>query len=1101
MGQMNNRNLLRQLLREAGTYFSISDRNNIVKMQLGGAAEKYQEEMRIKQFELAKLAVPADAKDIDILIEDLIQGTDGSRPMFSFAVEEKKDVESDETTSVDIPGFIWKTATKIGKNPDGKGESNVLYQSIVAGELFTAVGNWQSTADKGKAGEVAPMFNDKTNIFDVIFSDGAIAAAEDRAKWIPETPGNPLAPALTVFEMKDDYLCRNCQDVGLVQLFSAGIPSTELAQCVPYLDVRIIDTKDPAVIKTDGGKYRVGPPLNVSKFLKGFGEMTENEAHFAAAPTAELKAAAESDPDWANEDNEGEPGGVAFASAGMELFTMPQTFVGPHEKYIDLNPDGQRSPTGRPNSIRDPFQPLMTITGFDYSVESTNTVMSTLRGKLNIVLHDRTRLHEVAPLMRPDRTAGLEILVEWGWSHPGVKSKNFYGRLLNACRTKRKFIVASSGYQFNTDGSVNITLNMFAKGNRTLGLDLASNSSIGVREMSVLDKLAKTISKFVAEAQEENADVRTQSEAIFGNPAALGRFTSVDGMLSINAKELADLIKIVEGTGNARDRKRYGSTTRAETYKEIKTSIKAAVEAVGSYRTELDKAYAWQETLCNGELKDDFTIDPWREGWATIEETFYNTTGVGGKTPRQNHDGTKGVKKAQFNTNDYISLGRLFSIFVLPALQAKGAWEDIQLMFYPANEDSYGYSKFQSLASIPVRKEAFLKTFKTWRDTVPNPSLLMWITFTLDFVEKDYSGGGYGLGAAYESSWNENKGCYETKKAAEQVTKTSTNFGYGQRISEAAFHIYGGPRRFKKPALKLDVETIPVDKAENKSILRLHIVDASKDNYASYSEYLQAMASDAMGIITKRMDVAGTATKDAAAAGAPAGTGGSAHNSNQRELITQFDRLIQLGYLKKLEKAAVDPGTNVFQVKYLESTEWYAVSAGPGSIKYFLSQNLPTLKYGTEFSIMTTVGVSAQTDEQLAMIQLKRRIDGGGGGAGPDGGDGSFPMQLMPIQLTIETIGCPFFRHGQQFFFDFQTNTDIDNIYILTGIDHKVSPGKYSSSLRLVRVDKYGFFDSMESKLSKMHAVVSSAGEGEITSIQPKEASAAAAFADSNPAE
>ena len=81
-------------------------------------------------------------------------------------------------------------------------------------------------------------------------------------------------------------------------------------------------------------------------------------------------------------------------------------------------------------------------------------------------------------------------------------------------------------------------------------------------------------------------------------------------------------------------------------------------------------------------------------------------------------------------------------------------------------------------------------------------------------------------------------------------------------------------------------------------------------------------------------------------------------------------------------------------------------------------------------------------------------------------------MLLFPVSLTVSTIGCPFFRHGQQFFFDFQTNTDIDNIYILTGIDHDISPGKYDTSLKLVRVDKYGFFESLQSTMTELQVAI-----------------------------
>jgi hypothetical protein len=55
-------------------------------------------------------------------------------------------------------------------------------------------------------------------------------------------------------------------------------------------------------------------------------------------------------------------------------------------------------------------------------------------------------------------------------------------------------------------------------------------------------------------------------------------------------------------------------------------------------------------------------------------------------------------------------------------------------------------------------------------------------------------------------------------------------------------------------------------------------------------------------------------------------------------------------------------------------------------------------------------------------------------------------------------IGCPMINFGQMIFFDFNTNTSVDNAYIVTGIKHSISPGKFETDLTLTLADCYAKF-------------------------------------------
>ena len=72
---------------------------------------------------------------------------------------------------------------------------------------------------------------------------------------------------------------------------------------------------------------------------------------------------------------------------------------------------------------------------------------------------------------------------------------------------------------------------------------------------------------------------------------------------------------------------------------------------------------------------------------------------------------------------------------------------------------------------------------------------------------------------------------------------------------------------------------------------------------------------------------------------------------------------------------------------------------------------------------------------------------------------GGLPLKIIPAQLTLRTFGCPLLNYGQKFFIDFNTGTTLDNIYLITGMTHTFSPGKFETSLTMAFFDAYGKYE------------------------------------------
>ena len=126
------------------------------------------------------------------------------------------------------------------------------------------------------------------------------------------------------------------------------------------------------------------------------------------------------------------------------------------------------------------------------------------------------------------------------------------------------------------------------------------------------------------------------------------------------------------------------------------------------------------------------------------------------------------------------------------------------------------------------------------------------------------------------------------------------------------------------------------------------------------------------------------------------------------------------------------------------------------AVKDFFSQKIPTIVVGSEGSSIISCAVSSNQNAQITASQIKKSMQGVRAGqplgaSGPSG----LPVNIMPVTLSMTTIGCPLFEYGQTFFVDFNTGTSVDNTYYIVEIEHQFSPGKFQTSLRFAYANAY----------------------------------------------
>jgi hypothetical protein len=103
----------------------------------------------------------------------------------------------------------------------------------------------------------------------------------------------------------------------------------------------------------------------------------------------------------------------------------------------------------------------MTINKLDLDVQAAAGLIAYKSGTLSLVLHDRTRMKQIAGFLDPSLQGlhGPNITIEFGWSHPSEPG-NVLGRFLNESRVKETYIIVNSNFTMEKDGSVNIDLSI-----------------------------------------------------------------------------------------------------------------------------------------------------------------------------------------------------------------------------------------------------------------------------------------------------------------------------------------------------------------------------------------------------------------------------------------------------------------------------------------------------------------------------------------------------------------------------------------------------------------------------------------------------------------
>ena len=797
---------------------------------------------------------------------------------------------------------------------------------------------------------------------------------------------------MTVGLVTNPNLVPSSFDADEVAVIMNSLPTLEVSKASPYLNIEFL-SQISAKQSYDEGKIK---GLTTSRYLLGPNPNgQENYEGFIFAPFVG--------------DEVTEEFGVV-THAGMDLFTSPQT----------LSPldDGLYS------STKDPFRPLMSIDSFNLKVISPKVGMDKMGAEvmadITIVLHDRKRLDEVTRLVSPGGIGNL-IKITYGYAHPDgedltqksieERKKNVYADILNGMRVTEVFQIVNTDFSMKEAGEVtiNISASSLGSGKGLKSLDVTGCSLTGEIEFREAQEALNDLVERMSFLRDDKNFSKIVPPQILVKPGSLQSPTikkdTFKAVMSFKKKLLKKSKEVAPIDGiNA-----------------IALAINDVFGSDGVLKTAAKNRETFMDELIS-DIKN--TSDPFV---VATPERFPHIKGkrLGYSAEYLNE------KREVFADSDsalkdpwYISLGKLISIVVGLTLRKKfyGSVDEIQMIFYPFNE-SAGACHDLNIASMLIPFKDFEKVMRAEFKSKGVISLEAFMKILNENFLKSETTPAYGIA-------NLPKGMTQ-EQALHKI--------YDHDPEESVEH------EFVRPDLNFTVKmlsgTEELGKNQNLNILRLEIFDKVTSPGQAYTKILKASSESGVYFPLERgSDNAACSTY---------------HERFQSSYLKPFE-----DFLKPLsgEEFKIPEGTPAEVKKRLEAikSKGSAVTLDKKSIPVILRTVFPTIVYGTEASGILNATINSRKDPDavsLAMIRSMTRLKSLKDD--DDKGDPTVITEVHPVEASLRTIGCPFFNFGQNFFIDFGTGTNIDNIYTVTDVSHKIAAGEFETTVQLVHSDGY----------------------------------------------
>lgn len=843
-----------------------------------------------------------------------------------------------------------------------------------------------------------------------------------------------ITEKLSCFSINSPYVTPANKHTDLISVYLNGIPSIELARAIPFIDMKFISGRE--VVDSSG---RLNS-LSLFKYLEGVIETYGNDVLQKMVMANTISGSI----------NGSRNSSGLLSVAGMELFTAPQTLV---------NIEASRNNSVRAVPVLDPFRPFMTFKNLNVDIKPTVGLFSYKTAKVEFVLHDRSRLSELADVLRPDLYSTSEVMLEYGWMHPdGPEKNNVYADILNFSRCREKYGIVNVSYTMDEAGQINIILNLAMKGGSDVGSEtIATASERTSNILREVEGLARSIT-----------DLRDRVFRQRDGQGGTGSSREIRGQQILDAA--SDFQNNIRLTPEIRENLRQFRTALASS----RGSAGATGEAARALSTALAELYR-SRTSNNetpGRLQDlsfsiqddirakilhlfnsDNSTDPFLPNIQTSNRSGRLISAVRprgqGVTTRVegNATGAIAVNGNFTNRQRFVSLGKLLLNFIGVPLAATGKFDEVQLMFYPFN-DSAGFANTLNISQFIVDTNYFYEQYVRFRtenvNRAANVNIKDFMNFVANTLIDDPLATVYGIDDLYERVRN--------RQTGEEQVQPRGNSVEAQTRLENRLRTQTPNGDFKMPQINCYIEALPLRRYSDgtplepnldKTILRIHIFDKQLSTYQGQNAILQTARNNTLNSVASIPNV---------------------QNPGEPEILRGHQESIQ-GVINQalneglIEQAMTENGGGSEHAVYI-------LRGGPKSIKDFVMKTMPYISYGTQNSGIKSAQLQSQQVPELATVNMLRNYRAGplrANGEQP----GGLPLSIIPSELGGVVIGCSLIDFAQQFFIDFQTGTTADNIYGVNGVSHKLEAGTFETDIKFVPLDAYGKYSSFLERINQ----------------------------------
>lgn len=816
------------------------------------------------------------------------------------------------------------------------------------------------------------------------------------------------------------------RDAERAELFINSVPTIVMSRCVPYVELELVFNRPG-----DGTSRTQLQSTSLLKFLLG-ADTTEFAADSANAAMIASRRRVDSTL------------GIERTTAGMELFTTPQSLMN-----MDVVPSENRYV-----DVIDKTRPLASLMSVTIDVKPTVGVYSYKKATVQLKLHDRTRLSEIADLVRPQVYTQTTIWLTYGWRHP-FEPDNPYAEFINGNMMRREaFGVQNVQFAFDQSGQVDITLELFTKGSSEVrSAKISQNLKEYSEKLNRLRRLSDRINEYrvalnLDSPRPAGVEVRGVTLLDAAGRAAIPDFALKGKKDEINQailslernlkKNALDPNKVNELVGSIREM--YVDKGGGSAYAEAERGLRSAI------KTQFEEARTGSDPYLFHQLKDDLRRE---ETSQNVVHPYANIV-----TSALNEKGNQKVLRRH-----YASFAKMFSIFIANSIMTIPGVDEVQAFFYQMNSRA-GRAAGTNVAEFPVDISVFEDAYKDEIETRGSDSFTIeeFLQLLVRSQIDDMRSIAYGYSSYFEP-YNEKTRMATLKKGRDEEYKAALD------------NVASGLGPFQKPELEIYVETVfasgeqasfDILRAFNtvsgdgassdgtfKRILRIHVYDKTLNPYEAATKVLSdkrgtfVAASDdwvRTNVLNDQSFIDGIRAGDVDLSKKVRQTQSSAPNTSGKYSGVEI----------------INDGSSMSNKK----------------VKEFVSRYIPSIIYGTNASTVIAANLSTKNDPLLVASQLTGLNKNKRNTMEPNGsGLGGLPLRIIPGQLSMTLQGNPLVNYSQFYFVDFSTGTSVDNVYGVTGLLHSIVPGRFTTEVTFGFYDAYGRFEASSNVLEEIAAL------------------------------